>query len=315
MKNLPDEFPIRYAIIVSDWLADSGDDWAEKLQFYAPAESELLFRQLLLLLQKEPMNEDLLMPRATKITFKSMDVEIMNVAKLSAPTDWADKIEKGMVELVPEAKRYSTEVGRAFEIGLYSYRGAGEIPSFMVAHNASIKSSTRARGDLEVIKKLGFLKEYSALDSLYESYERIINNEITGFQFYEAMVNYKKPIYISIPHSRAWEILDNGFQEGIVRLSNAFGKKDLIKELNAKRTENSYKDERISVAICKSWEDLFAEEISSLYKMFIFCANCGKPLPFDCHGKYCPNNKENQKCIQERYRKRARKSRGEKSQI
>lgn len=306
VKYLPDKFPIRYAIIISDWETQDLSD-EEKLQFYTPAITEMLFRQLLLLLQKDALNEKLIAPTVDNIKFKLMDVEIINIAKLNASPDWTNKIHNGITEIIPETKRSSQSTGSAFDIGLYSYAGAGERPSFFMTHNIIEKYSKPILGFQELIKTFGYIKSISTINFLYTVYEKIKNNKITNFQLYESLARYTKPIYISTPYSKIWAILDDGFQHGIVPLGTRFKKESIIKKYKSYNKKNNYNKEKIVVAICKSWEELFVEEILSLYKMFNFCNNCGKALPFNYQGKYCPDIKGNEKCIRERARKRARK--------
>lgn len=307
MKNLPDIFPIRYAIIISDWLNKDDSSENEKPQFYTPATFEMLFRQMLLALQKEPLSEELLMPKSETIKFKFMDVEIIKIAKLNAPFNWANTLGVEIPKIIPEAKRSSIEVGSAFDIGLYSYRGASEIPSFITAGNILAKHGG-IEGHLKIAEKFGYVENGANVRFLYDNYKRLRNNEITSFQLYESMAKYAKPIYISTPYSKVWEVLDGGFQNGIVKLSSKFNIHDFIGKIEMDDKKRNYGENKITVAVCKSWEELFAEEISAVYKILNFCNNCGKALPFDYQGKYCPATKGNEECTRARARKRAKKS-------
>ena len=99
-------------------------------------------------------------------------------------------------------------------------------------------------------------------------------------------------------------MLDSGILDGIIRPS--YFHKHKTKEIKELEEINNYK-EKITITVVRSWDELFAEEISTLNKMMKFCNNCGKALPFNYQGKYCLENKENQECVKERARKRARK--------
>ncbi len=305
MKNLPDTFPIRYAIIVNSWV---DEDFSEEQKLYirTTAKSEMLFRQLLTLLQKEPLSEKLLIPEQETIKFRFMGVEVINIAKLNAPLNWAEKLKPDIKKIIPEAKYCSTEKGTAFNLGLYSYKGAVEIPSFVKAHNILVKHNNNFQTNRETVPKFGHIENISDIRFLYSNYEKIKNNKITNFQLYEAMTKYTKPIYISTPYSKIWEILDNGFNEGILSV-NGRSDKDIIKKRGSDEKKYNYGKKEIMVAICKSWEELFAEKILSIYKMLNFCNNCGIALPFDYQGKYCPDTKKNKGCKRERAKKRARK--------
>ena len=309
MRYLPEKFPIRYALIVSGWLEDDNPD-KEELQFYTPARSEMLFRQLLLLLQKEPLNEGLLIPESQTIKFKYMDVEVMNIARINAPHDWMNKLETEITKIIPEIKRSSRSWGTAFDLGLYSYAGASESPSFLVAHTMASKHNDQFGSIHEIVHNFGHIENHSNIKFLHSIFEKIRKNEITNFQLYESLARYPKPIYITMPYSKIWEKLDTGFQDGIVSVGSRFNKEDIIRECEVDDEETDkkkYSKNKISVAVCKSWEELFAEEIYSIYKMFSFCKNCSKALPFDYQGKYCPETKDNEECTRKRARDRARK--------
>lgn len=135
MRNLPDRFPIRYAIIASNWDVEDNLREKDQPQFFTPAKFELLFRQLLVLLQKESLTGRLLNPPAQTLKCQVMDVDILDIAKLNAPVGWCIKLEEEIKKIIPEAMGFSSSIGTAFDLGLYSYTGAYEIPAFIVAKN------------------------------------------------------------------------------------------------------------------------------------------------------------------------------------
>ena len=162
----------------------------------------------------------------------------------------------------------------------------------------------------EIVHNFGHIENHSDIKFLNSIFEKIRKNEITNFQLYESLARYPKPIYITVPYSKIWEKLDTGFQDGIVSVGSRFNKEDIISECEVDDEENdkkNYGKNKISVAVCRSWDELFAEEVSAIYKMFSFCKNCGKALPFDYQGKYCPETKGSEDCTRKRARDRARK--------
>ena len=305
MKNLPDKFPIRYAIVINDIFDSKGSG----SQFNTtPDGYRMLFKQLLIALQENGLNRHTFIPLADHLAFKWMDCEIMNIAKLNCSYDWGGKIIVGMSKMVPEAKETVWSKGAAFNLGLYSYEGAAEIPSFMVARRIIEKCEKKPKRALEIANKFGNLELNSDTNSLLYDYERIRNNQLTNLQIYDIMTKYSKPIYISIPYSRIWEVLDGGFADGTVPLDNGSDKRAITEECELfDEKEYDYGKKKITVVICRSWEELFAEENLAIYKMLNFCNNCGKSLSFGYQGRYCQENEENMECIRERARKRASK--------
>ena len=123
-------------------------------------------------------------------------------------------------------------------------------------------------------------------------------------ELYKLLNEYEKASHITSYQSDLWKMLDKSSSSGSIppaRLSQS-----RIKEIKNLKEKNDY-TQRISITVCKSWESLFVEEITTLYKMFRFCNNCGKALPFGYKGSYCPDTKDNEKCIKERARIRSRK--------
>jgi hypothetical protein len=101
--------------------------------------------------------------------------------------------------------------------------------------------------------------------------------------------------------------LDDGFQNGIIPVTNKLGKQNFIEEYTKYNQDAIDNENKITIAVCKNWEELFTEELLALYKEMNFCKNCGKTLPFNYQGRFCPDTKENEECKKERGRERAKK--------
>jgi hypothetical protein len=301
MKNLPDKFPIRYALIVKSPFDDEFDDY--DIVAYHPEfkEFEICYRQFLSTIQKEPLSKKMIHMNNKCLVFSLFGIEVMRISQIEQLNSWDKELENFLKKIIPEIKTDYKSYGNAFTLGLYSYAGNYEIPSFIRAKKYFTKNAFSGHSSLGNIDK-------TKTDSLIKLYESILSGKIKDWEYYQYIRKYEKPVYITSPYSDLWKALDNQLNGGTIPT-----KKDIKLTNNEIRNlaeKNHYK-ERISIAVCKNWETLFAEEISTLYKMFNFCNNCGKALPFDYQGKYCPETKDNKECIKERARKRARK----KSQI
>lgn len=270
MKNLPDKFPIRYALIIPN-----DDDYNEEEPFLL----EVLFNEYLSLLKNRPLDYLLLFPDYISLDFTILDKRVFQIPKLYADKEWMDMAEQKIKEVLPEAFLSGWTAGRAFLMGLYSYKKSAEIPAFVRLKNIN---NTNA-------------KHY------YKIYERVRMGELDEWDLYRLLGNRNRAIRQDLYYSNVWKKLDKdkeigGFIFHINKHKEGRWFQDLPEETNNMT--------KISVLICKSWEDLFAEEIFALYKMFNYCNNCGKALPFNYSGKYCPNELENVDCIRERARKR-----------
>ncbi len=288
-KNLPDKFPIRYALLVQS--SEEHDD------FDSVVEREVLFRQLLSILQQKPLSKEMLLVSQTSIKFILLGIEIMNIAKLGRDYEWLKLTEEKMKEIMPEIQRDSWSYGDAFTLGLYSYKGNYEIPSFIRAHNI--------KDDLGALSgKFGGSISRGKINFFYNIFEEIKNNKINEWELYKSLNEYKRPLYITSYQSDLWKMLDERVLGGTIRPARSHQYE--TKEIKDLKEKNNY-SEKITITVFRNWHELFAEEINTLYRMMNFCNNCGKALPFNYQGKYCPNNKKNQECIKERARKRARK--------
>jgi len=271
MKNLPDKFPIRYALIVPMSEDDHDDE-----NYY---QSEVLFNEYLLMLKNNPLDYSLLFPEYKSVNFTILGKPAFQISKLYAEEGWIDVIKEKMEETMSEAFCSGWAKGFVFTIGLYSYKKSFEMPAFV-----------RLKG-----------VQNTNANYYNKIYERIRKGDIDNWELHSLLGDHARPIEQDLYYSNVWKELDiNEKIGGYILRMDIFRKDELFKNL-LKDAKNITK---IPVLICKSWGDLFAEELFILYKMFRYCNNCGKALPFGYNGKYCPDEPENVDCIRERARKR-----------
>jgi len=302
-NNLPDTFPIRYALIAQESVF--GQKIIEKPR---TVKEEILFRELIGLLQKEPINKNSFSLNYMCFGFSIADKTYIEIPKLNGTKEWADSLKEEIASVIPFTEAKMTGGGEAFELGLYSYKGAFEKPAFLNIYN-DYKKYDLLDGPGDMNPKYGFVGDVKPFYSLYQ---RIIAGKISNYEFYQSLSRYEKPVNIQIPYSSVWDLLDNntgkdGFEGVIPTLPvDMFDK--FAAPLLTDQQKNICNDKKITAVVCRNWESLFAEELYAIYKILNFCKNCEKPLPFGYKGKYCPEIKENQNCIRERNRKRATKS-------
>jgi hypothetical protein len=294
MKNLPDRFPLRYAIVLNE---DKEDDET----FFQTAQRKVLWDQLIEHLQNEPLNLKSLNFLYSSVGFSYNDVELCHIPRLTLlrTETWAETIANQIRSVMP---RGSTTVshGIAFNIGLYSYQGATEIPFFWQVH--------AGHEEPDFLKKTGLFsfayypKLQTLAKELYSQYEQIMLGKIEKWE--RQRLAEADIVYLTIPNSPLWAALDRGQNNGIISPHADYID---IDETKVSKSELSKRPNKISVVVAKNIKALFREEMFSLYRVASFCNNCGKALPFNYQGKYCPDNSDNQDCIRERARKRARK--------
>lgn len=289
MKNLPNKFPTRYALIAQNLEIEELEDF--RLKNVQIAKTEGLFNQFISKLQKESLSRDILLNEYSSVQFYHFNTEIADIAKLGSSTEWIDTLEKEFLKILPQVDMSATFRGKAFSVGLYSYQGNTEIPAFIRAHNAV--------GNQKLQEGFGFISRGDLL-FFRGTYQRICTNKISDWQLYQLLNEYERPIYITSNQSSIWKALDKGILNGTTPPDNIFYLKNPIMK---KIKDQSFK-EKINIMVCRNWQSLFAEEIRTLYKMFCFCNNCDKPLPLNYKGSYCL---ENQECKKERARKRSKK--------
>lgn len=297
-KNLPDKFPIRHALLVQ---VNEECDTLDNLDFLIreQKEKEVLFRQLLLILQQEPLSKEMLSIGQSSIKLDLLGIEIINIAKIGRDTEWFKLVEKRIKEILPDTEVKSWAVGEAFILGLYNYAGNCEIPAFIRAHyyiSENDFASIRA--------KFGHSISKDEINFFYNTYEKVRTGKIDDFELYKLFNQYEKPLYITSYQSDLWKMLDKSSSSGSIPPARLYQSK--MEEIKNLIEKNNY-TQKISITVCKSWESLFAEEIMTLYKMFRFCNNCGKALPFGYKGSYCPNTKINKECVKARARIRSQK--------
>jgi len=309
MKNLPDEFPIRYALIAK---------WNDSVQ--QPLD-KMLYNQLIVLLESKPLLRENLDLYAQMVSFSLLGTNVLAFAKLFDSVDiavykiheWVQLAGKSMASLIPKIK--IEDLPGILEIsglGLYSYMGACEIPCFFQAKNATVE---------KLKEKFGYIIDSKSIKDIFDIYTGICKGVANQREIWEIGNKYKKPLQISVPFSAVWGSLDNNNGGGCIPVSGFFDTSRLddsgtvkqpdLYEYRSKLIENiprtDTKEGRINVLICESWESLMAEEVAMLHKITSFCSNCGKSLPYDYNGKYCPDEEGNEKCIRERNRKRKKK--------
>lgn len=296
MNQLPEVFPIRYAIILN---ARNDKNLDNKLLLPDP-KVEMLFRQYILKLQKEPLSKSGLRPRADYIKASFQDIDIAYLAKLEGEEGWLKTTSDKLTSILPGIKINFTGTGFFIETSLYSYRGAYEIPSFV-----KFKKEEDKIGFYEVERKYNI--KSLIYRYFYDKYKEILEDKVNSWELYQILARYKQPIRIEAPYSEIWEFLDAGKNNGFIS-SNIYRTEDkIIHDSLPDKIKKS--NSKIEIVICRSWKELFAEELSALYKTLKRCRNCNKPLPFKYKGNYCPDLSENKNCIKERNRKRKSQAR------
>jgi hypothetical protein len=231
------------------------------------------------------------------VGFKLSGFEAIRVTKLEATSEWKESVETKMQQILPELVVGNYSFGNAFNLGLFSYKGNIEIPAFIRAYNESKKN--------KVGRNFAGLSK-SATSFFQKTYTKVSEGKIKEWELYGALGYYQAPIYVTSYYSALWEMLDSKELTGIIEPSFFYHFKN--KEIK-KLVEGKHYKEKISIAVCSNWESLFAEEIRALYKMFRFCNNCGKPLPFGTKYKNCPRSPVNIECNRSCDRIRAKKTR------
>lgn len=295
MKQLPDIFPVRYAMII----ATGNDEELNDRPLLPDPKIEMLFRQYILKLQKEPLTKQNIRPQADYIKATFFDIDVAYIAKLEAEKDWVQKTTEALKSILPEITINHTGTGFFIETSLYSYSGAYEIPSFITFKKETEKTS------FDVVRKKYSLNS-SMYGYFYNKYKEILEDKISSWELYQILAKYKQPIRIEAPYSELWKFLDKRGNEGILT-SNIY-RAENKKLLTLLPLGNNKINQKIEIVICRSWEELFAEELSAFYKTLKRCKNCNKPLPFNYKGNYCPDLPENNNCIKERNRKRKSQS-------
>ncbi len=309
VKNFPERFPIRYAIILREF-KDDDDDFSNRRTSERKLIDEQIFRQFILLLQEQPLDRTILQLSKVSVLCRSLGLKVFEGAKLNAGEEWINEVEKYISLLYPEALVLTdTTRGHAYNLGLYSYAGAGEIPSFWKMYQKYDDKNFLG-------ERFGFHEHFGAILSRSRLYERMMKGEVTESFLYEMGELYERPIYLTVPHSSLWSFLDKGNLEGVVpTYLDILKYKSFIEQLPIedfdKRSvslKEKMHEPKITIVLCRNWVSLFTEEILSLYRSSVFCKNCSACLPFNYKGKYCLSSPENKQCNRERARQRKKLS-------
>lgn len=303
-NQLPLIFPLRYAIIIK---TGNDEDFDDRPLLPDP-KMEMLFKQYVLKLQQEPITKNHLRPAAYYIKANYFNIDIAYLAKLADNNEsgtvkgWLSETKDAFIKMLPGVDVKSSGWGFFLDVSLYSYSGAFELPSFVKFWLETKKTSfDKAR--------ITFNLESSMFGFFYNKYQEILNNKLSSWDLYQILSQYRQPIRIEAPYSTLWKFLDSADSDkGIITPSIHKDENEEQFNLLPSQVENE-DDKKIEIIVCRSWEELFAEELSAFYRTLTRCKNCNKPLPFNYTGIYCPDTPENIGCKKERNRIRKSQSR------
>ena len=295
MKSLPNKFPIRYAILVTD---NNKDD--EEVDDFELSKRRALWSQFIDYIKVKPLELNDLSIRYAGVGYRDKyDNMLSIIPKLNAPKEWSEKTQEAIMKIIPEGL-FTLYNGHAFNLTLYSYEGMFDVPIFWKILKSN-KNKDLLLKELK-LRQLNYYNTEGIKISMQKKYDQVMNGKTS---LWENFSNLNQPavFYIRIPYSKLWKAIDNGNEEGIVCYcdDNLDNLDDKIKKMN--EPEQGF----INVAIVRDLESLMLEEMVSLYKVSSFCNSCGKPLPFDYKGKYCPDTPENIDCTRKRARIRHKK--------
>jgi hypothetical protein len=299
MKNLPDKFPIRHALILEDF---EYDETNEELNYNnARKRNIILFNQYLLSLQNNGVTVELALPKYQQIKFSLSNIEVINISVLNPKKNWVDESKEKIPELMPNLNFSGSSIGDAFSVGIYSYEGAYEIPAFINFYNTFKKENGRKNTLLK------FGKDSNISNFFYNKFLEIKNGKLNNLDLFKISNKYNKPIYIKTKYTSILDLLDSEFSSGVI--PTITGNTEKISFISTiKNDKKDIATKQIEILVCKSWEELFMEELNIIYKNLTFCQNCGKALPKNYRGDYCVDSPENKECIKERNRKRKSQS-------
>lgn len=308
MKYLPEKFPIRYAVHVDEQDVRSSC-------FNEPEILSSLWQQLIESLIRNPISED---HDALYYSFSQVRIydafgnKIANIAKLNPGRDWHTELGSSFKKLLPGCTvEYNEVLSSCFYLKLYSYKGMAEMPIFWKMINSANKKevfdnyyaySVYGFYEGDEKKRNNFIESFS--NELSEYYSDIGYHTNIWEKYRIDSERFKGVSYIDIPYSNIWEKLDYAKEElyryGTTISDPKIEKGDLV--INADSNQN-----KITVAITNDIWPLLKEEIFAFHRVSNFCNSCGKILPFQYKGKYCPNIPKNKDCIRKRARIRKKK--------
>ena len=188
MKNLPDKFPIRHALILEDF---EYDETNEELNYNnARKRNIILFNQYLLSLQNNGVTVELALPKYQQIKFSLSNIEVINISVLNPKKNWVDESKEKIPELMPNLNFSGSSIGDAFSVGIYSYEGAYEIPAFINFYNTFKKENGRKNTLLK------FGKDSNISNFFYNKFLEIKNGKLNNLDLFKISNKYNKPIYI-----------------------------------------------------------------------------------------------------------------------
>ncbi len=296
MKNLPDRFPIRYAIIVNDHRKDS-----ETENYFDEVTYNILWDKFVTLLQNEPLTLDNLFLPYQSVIYNFKKNQLSQISELKPAKDWAENLEKKLMESIKEGE-FTIRNGVGFELGLYSYQGTYNTPLFWQMYIN--REDDKVMGEKLGLYFWGGLYNHKKFgEEIYRQYEQIMKGNINIYEKLRTSSN-SDVFNLTIPNSNLWTALDQHQNDGFIPTG---AEEYEIDETQIKKSGLKNRPKKISVVVARSLAALFHEEMLALYRVSAFCNNCGKALPFGHSKKYCPDTLENKDCVRERNRKRAKK--------
>lgn len=280
MKNFPDVFPIRYAIIAHSNLSE------------VSPQTKIAFKRDLVKI----ISSSRLSPKDLMLSYFIYDAyEYGKVYKFHPKLEWAQSAFD-CLNLFYEGDSNAHFLEKSYDLIFLSYQGNNEVPFFHEYFNNKDNPFSYYQNRFGV----GIKESTKFSCSIFRDYYDLIMNkksESAEGNFLSLMSVLGEAISITSCNSAMWKALDRGKNEGILHKRNIF---DISEE-----EKHQVEEKKIEVLLCDSWERLFMEEVWRLYKVSNFCQNCGVALPFNFSGKYCP---ENTQCKRSRDRIRQKES-------
>ncbi len=274
--DLPDTFPIRYAIIVEELNKNEGQN-----DTLAEATRKSMWSQMIDYLKVTPLTVNDLSHSFTKIVcYDKYKNRLLSYKELNGDKKMAD--DKA-VKVIKELGFGSADIGigSAFDLTLFNYSGMTETPLFHKIKNSKDISTTPWLRNFNYHSADGLKQEVEI------RYGKMQKGDVFGLDNFSSLQE-PKVFYLDIPNSELWEYLGKG--TGILSYND-------IPDIKLKDVKE---EKKIRVAIAKSLTGLIEEELFALYKYSTYCLNCGKILPFNKKATYCPNTKENAECNRRR---------------
>lgn len=256
-RYLPNTFPLRYAIVL-DGAGDNEED---------DEKDRALRAQLYTYLQRTPLVATDLRLNFSGFEIRTSNVAVASLTRLGASKEWHESTSRVVQELFPEGQ-LTTSTGIAFLLGLYSYRGALEIPAFYRMINAKDSFEKQEK----IIGREGHRSAVSIENRLLRLYRSILNGEIDEATLWSVKQEKPETLHINAPISDLWQLLDNDQS-----LEGSLPPKPVNNGLELPNQPGT-NEGRIPVAVCRTWDSLFLEELWQLHRHLNYCNNCGHAL-------------------------------------